>query len=172
MLASVLRSGVVRCLITFGLASPALHGQAPSDPVSAQMADEVVTRARRAFDARTSATQRAAWVSVLARTPTDRPARLGLATLEFLQGSFGRADSLYLGLLNDAQPADAATTHAWLGRATVAGQQGQLAPADSFASRALILARRSNDESPPAARCCDWRSSACERRALPWRSRN
>lgn len=145
MLAPVLRSGLVRCLITLGLASSALDAQVPSDQLSAQTADEVVTRARHAFDARTVAAQRAAWGTIIARKPTDRSARLGLATLDFLQGRFGRADSLFLGLLNDAQPADAATAHAWLGRATVAGQQGQLASADSFASTALGLARRSND---------------------------
>lgn len=145
MFAPLLRSGFVRRLVVLGLLASPLGAQAPFAPGSPQSADEIVTRARRAFDARTTDAQRAAWSTTLARNPADRSARLGLANLDFLQARFSRADSLFIGLLNDLQPADAITTHAWLGRAAVAGQQGQLAPADSFASTALVLARRSND---------------------------
>ncbi len=112
-----------------------------------QVAEEILTRARRASEARQAVALRSIWSKSVIRNPADRAARLGLATLELYEGRFARADSQYASLLSTAPISDAISTRAWLGRSTVAGQQGKLAPADSFATAALVLARRTGDSS-------------------------
>lgn len=122
-----------------------LGAQRSEYSVVADEADAAIQRAHRAFDARKGDALRATWRDALARDPGNRITRLGLGNLEFLQGRFASADSLFAGLLNEQRSPDAVTTQAWLGRSAVAGQQGRTATGDSLASVALAMARRSND---------------------------
>ena len=126
-------------------AIPLVAQVSPQDLDAMQSGRAAITRARRAFDDRRGEALRLTWRASLARNPTHRPTRLGLGHLEFLLSRFVSADSMLRGLIDEPLPPDAITTQAWLGRAFVAGQQGQFAVADSFASVALALARRSSD---------------------------
>jgi CHAT domain-containing protein/tetratricopeptide (TPR) repeat protein len=119
--------------------------QAPPASSTPQVAADIVIQARRASETRRAGALQSNWTAILRRTPADRPARLGLATLAFYDARFVEADSLFVSLITNAPIGDAIAIQAWLGRSMVAGQQGQLAPADSFATAALVLARRNGD---------------------------
>ena len=107
----------------------------------------ILSEARRAYDENRTVALRATFQTQLVRgTPDARLPKLGLATIDFLESKFASADSTFLALISDPHAADELTTQAWLGRSVVAGQQGRLPAADSLASVALTLARRSGDK--------------------------
>jgi CHAT domain-containing protein/tetratricopeptide (TPR) repeat protein len=143
--AQLLRRYAYGMLWTAAAAVPILAQVSPPVPDALTLGRAAVARARRAFDDRQGEALRLTWRAALVRNPTHRPTRLGLGHLEYLLSRFVSADSLLKGLIDEPLPPDAITTQAWLGRAFVAGQQGQFTVADSFATVALTLARRSSD---------------------------
>ncbi|MDZ7632114.1 MAG: CHAT domain-containing tetratricopeptide repeat protein [Gemmatimonadaceae bacterium] len=105
----------------------------------------ILAEARRASDTRRMAPLRQKWTEAVRRNPTDRSARLGLAHLDFYEARFDRADSVFASLTATPPLGNAIALQGWIGRSMVAGQQGMLAPADSFATTALRLARQASD---------------------------
>ncbi len=109
----------------------------------------VVRRAQQAVEGDSVARVQARWSARLHQDSTDRPGRLGLATLARLRYDYPAAERLYAQLFDaDSLHPDAYAAYARLGRAWSLEERGQSdAAAEEFA-RARLMARAAGD---PAA---------------------
>ncbi len=113
--------------------------------MQAPSARAVVTSAERAVASDSGAVASARWSARLAKAPTDRPARLGRATVERLTFEYERADGDYASLLAPGTPVDAYAVYAHIGVATSQAARGLLSPSERTYEEAIAAARTAGD---------------------------
>jgi len=105
----------------------------------------VVRHATAAIEGDSADAPRARWTRAAERTPPDRTALLGLATLARLTYDYPAADSLYARVATDSGPVDAVRTYALLGRGLSARARGAMRQADASFERAWMDGGRAGD---------------------------
>lgn len=105
----------------------------------------LVRHAIAAVEGDSVAPVRARWRRAAERTPPDRGAVLGLATLARLTYDYSAADSLYARLQSGAPSADPIAAYGLLGRALAARARGALRDADRLFDNASHGARAAGD---------------------------
>ncbi|HEX6535271.1 MAG TPA: CHAT domain-containing protein [Gemmatimonadaceae bacterium] len=105
----------------------------------------VVRTARRAVERDSASVLAAAWRAQLSRSPSDRAALLGLATLSRLTYRYADADSVYRALAASPAGGDAFGVYARLGEAEGLYARGLVIAADTEYTRAREGARRAGD---------------------------
>lgn len=106
----------------------------------------ILVEATRAVEGDSVPAVSARWTARLSRSPADRSAQLGLATLELLAYHHAAALSRYATLLATG-PADQFTTYALLGSGDALRTHSSLDSAASRYRRALATAREQHDSS-------------------------
>ena len=126
------------------LAAPALQAQQETPHL-------VERQARRAIEAERGDSARKVWSTRIRADPSDRAARLGLATLSDLGYDFPEAATRYRALSDTgAAPPDRYTAYAQLAWARMDELRGAMSDADARYPSARALARRTGDRTTEA----------------------